>query len=88
MRGWRDAIPPHRNAARLGNLGRDLGSGQHAAMARLCALGELELHHLDLRIGGGCRKFLRVEHAIIGAAAEIARRDLPDQITAMPAMIG
>jgi hypothetical protein len=36
-----------------GDLGRDLGPGQHAAVARLGALAELELDHLDLRVGVG-----------------------------------
>jgi hypothetical protein len=34
------------------NFGSDLGAGKHAAMAGFGALAELDLDHLDLRIGG------------------------------------
>jgi hypothetical protein len=50
--GRADAVHAHRHAARGGDLGRDLGPRQHAAMARLGALAELELDHLDLRVAG------------------------------------
>jgi hypothetical protein len=56
----RDAVHAHRHAARRGNLGRDLGARQHAAVAGLGALAELELDHLHLRVarvgGEACRR--------------------------------
>ncbi len=48
--GRRNAVRAHRHAADGGDFGRDLGGGQHAAMAGLGALAELDLDHLDLRI--------------------------------------
>ena len=45
---------------------------QHAAMPGLGALRELQLHHLDLRVGGDAGEFLRAETAVLVAAAEIA----------------
>ena len=47
--GRRDAVHAHRHAARLGDLGRHLRARQHAAVAGLGALAELELDHLHLR---------------------------------------
>ena len=87
MRGGRDAILAERHAARLADLGRDLGGRQHAAMARLGALGELDLDHLDLGIGGLLAELLGVEAALGGAAAEIARADLPDDVAAALAVV-
>src|SRR3546814_6734845 len=46
----RDAVQPLRHAAGGGDLGADLGPGQHAAVAGLGALRELELDHLHLRV--------------------------------------
>ena len=82
MRRGGDTVLSHRDAARLGDFGGDLGCGQHAAMAGLGPLAELDFDHLDLRIAGLCAEFLGVKAPIGGAAAEIARRHLIDQVAA------
>src|SRR5690606_37152088 len=84
---WRDAVRPRRHAARLGDLFGDLGRGQHPAMARLRALGQLDLDHPDLlarRIGD---EALLVEAALGVAAAELAAADLPDEVAAELAVV-
>jgi hypothetical protein len=48
MTGRRDAILPHRHAARGGNLLADLGRRQHTTVTWLGALREFDLDHLDL----------------------------------------
>src|SRR5207253_11517448 len=83
----REAIHPDRHAARLGDLRRHLGARQHAAVAGLGALRDLDLDHLDL---GGARllgELFRVELAVGSAAAEIAAADLPDQVAAVLAVV-
>ena len=62
---------------------RHLGGGQHAAMAGLGALADLDLDHLDLRrsVAVTANLFGR-ERAIGVAAAEIAGADLPDDVAA------
>ena len=57
-------------------------------MAGLGALAQLHLDHPDLRVAGGRGELFRVEGAIGGAAAEIARSDFPDQVAARLAVIG
>ena len=52
----RDAVLALRDAASCGDLGGDLGGRQHAAMAGLGALADLELDHLDLMVGGDARR--------------------------------
>ena len=56
-------------------------------MARLGALAELDLDHLDLRIARIGPKFFGVEGAIVIAATEIARGHLPDQVAAVFAVV-
>ena len=56
-------------------------------MAGFGALAELDLYHLDLRIGGVGDEFLFAERAVRIAAAEVARGHLPDQIAAMHAVV-
>src|SRR6202162_5965546 len=76
-----------RHAARLGDLRGHLGARQHAAVAGLGALRDLDLDHLDL---GGARllgELFRIELAVRRAAAEIAAADLPDQVAAVLAGI-
>ena len=68
--------------------GADLGAGQHAAVAGLGALAELELDHLDLVVLGVLGEFLGAERTVGIAAAEIARADFPDDVAAVFAMIG
>src|SRR5262245_37200147 len=57
-------------------------------MTGLGALTELDLDHLDLRVGRVRDELCLVEAAVLVAAAEVAGRDLPDQVAAMHAMIG
>src|SRR3954451_7989113 len=57
-------------------------------MTGLGALADLEFDHLDLVVGRDAGEFFRVERAIAIAAAEIAGADLPDDVTAIFAMIG
>ena len=87
MRGGGDAVDAHRDAAGLRNLGRDLGGGEHAAMAGFGALAHLHLDHLDLRVGGLFAEFFRVEPTVGRAATEIARSKLPYQVAAAFAVI-
>src|SRR3546814_6511577 len=79
----RDAVQPLRHAAGGGDLGTDLGPGQHAAVAGLGALRELELDHLHLRIARVGGETFLAEAAVLLAAAEVARADFPDQVAAV-----
>src|SRR5690348_14512427 len=83
----RDAIDADRYAARFGDFRADFRPGQHAAMPGLRALRDLDLDHLHLRIARLQREFLGREFAVLGAAAEIAGADFPDQIAAVLAVI-
>ena len=55
-RGRRNAVDADRHAARRGDFRRHLGAGQHAAVAGLGALRQLDLDHLDLRLGAPARR--------------------------------
>ena len=57
-------------------------------MARLGALAELDLDHLDLGIDRLAGEFVGVEVAVRCAAPEVTRCNLPDQVAAVPAVIG
>ena len=59
---------------------RHLGPGQDPAQAGFGALAELERDHLDLVVGGLVGELVLVEAAVLGAGAEVARADLPDQV--------
>ena len=87
MTGGRDAVPALLDATDRRNLRRDFCGGQHAAVAGLGPLAQLDLDHLDLRFGGDGGEFLGVEAAIEIAAAEIAGADLPDDVAAVLAMV-
>ena len=50
-------------------------------MARLGALGKLDLHHLDLRRTDRLGEEFGIKATIVCAAAEVARSYLPDEIT-------
>ena len=68
--------------------GVTFGARQHAAVAGLGALAELELDHLHLRVGRALLgEALRAEAAVVVAAAEVARADLPDQVAAVLAVV-
>jgi hypothetical protein len=56
--GRRDAVLAGRDAPDRGNLGTHFRGRQNPAMARLGALAELDLDHLDLRIGGHRRELV------------------------------
>ena len=83
MRGRRIAVLPRLYPARLCHLLRDLGARQHAAMARLGSLAQLDLDHLYLFGCGGLGEPTGIERTIRRSAVEIARSDFPDQISAM-----
>ena len=87
VRGRRNAINPHRDAACLGYFRGDFGGGQHAAMAGLGPLAQLYLDHLDLRVGCGLGKAFLGKSAVVVAASEIPRRHLINQIPATFAVI-
>jgi hypothetical protein len=84
----RNAIDTGRHTARSGDFRTDLRAGQHAAMARLGALVQLELDHFDLIALGACLEFFRAKRAVRIAAAEIARADFPNDVAAVFAVIG
>src|SRR3981081_923476 len=88
VRGRRDAVLAHADASDLGNFLGDLGGRKDATVSGLGALTDLELDHLDLIVGGDAREFFRIERAVAVAATEISGTDLPNQITAVLAMIG
>src|SRR6201981_1228835 len=83
----RQAVLSDRNAAGFRDFRRHFRARQHAAVAGLGALRELDLDHLDLGLARLQCKPLRVEISIRGAAAKIAAANLPDQIAAMLAVI-
>ena len=87
MRRRRYAIAAHGHASCFGDLLGYLASRQHAAMARLGPLAELDLHHLDLGIARVIGELRRVELAVIGSAPEIAATDFPDQISPVRAVV-
>ena len=86
--GRRDAVLAHRHTANPRNLFRHFRRRQHAAVAGLGALADLQFDHLDLRVGGARRELLRVEGAVLVAATEIAGADFPDQVAAHFLVIG
>src|SRR6516225_749036 len=88
MGGRRDTVLAHRYAAGARNFRGDLGGRQHAAVARLRALADLQLNHLDLVERGGFRKPLRRKGAVRVASTEIARTDFPDNVAAVLAVVG
>src|SRR5262249_36537163 len=83
----RDAIDAHGYAACVGDLRRHLGARQHAAVAGLRSLRQLDFDHLDLSLLRLRGEPVGAERAVLVAAAEIAAADLPDQIAAEFAMI-
>ena len=82
VRGRADARLALRDVARLGDLLRHLAAGQLAADAGLGALAELERDELDVRVRGLVLELLGVEAAVLGARAEVAAAELPDQVAA------
>src|SRR6185503_15080066 len=78
----------HGDAADPGDFLRYFRGRQHATMAGLGALADLELDHLDLVFVGDLGKQIGIEAAVAVTAAEIAGADLPDDVAAILAMIG
>src|SRR6185312_1345487 len=87
MAGWRHAVPPDGNPPRGGDFGRDLGAWQDAAVPGLGALGQLDFDHADIVAPGHVGKALLREAAVVIAAAEVARADVPDEIAAVFQMV-
>src|SRR5699024_4447194 len=85
--GRRDTVAVARNAAHGGDLRSDLVLRQDAAVAGLGALAELDLDHPHLRLLRLGGEALRIECAVLGAAAEVAAAQLPDQVAAMLAVV-
>ena len=56
-------------------------------MSGLGALAQFDLDHLDLWVTGVGGKLVGVECAVVVAAAKVARRHLPDQITTVLAVV-
>ena len=79
--------PSSPDAPDLGDFFGHLGRRQHAAMAGLGALADLELDHLDLVGGSDPLELFRIERSVAVAATEISGADLPDQIAAVFAVI-
>ena len=84
----RHAVHPHRHATRHRDLGGHLRRRQHATVARLGALRQLDLDHLDLVMGGIGNEALLAETTLLVTATEVARADLPYQVTAHLAVVG
>ena len=76
-RGVRFHMPEARDL--LGVLGRR----KHAPMPGLGALRQLQLDHLDRLVRGLLPEQVGIEMAILVAAAEVARTDLPDHVAAV-----
>ncbi len=83
----RNTIHAHGHAPRLGDFRGNLGGGQHPAVARLGALGQFDLDHLDLVRRRLVAELFRIEPALSVATAEIAGADFIDQIAAALAVI-
>ena len=70
------------HTAVLGDLLADLGRRQHTADAGFGALAELDRDALDEIVGGLVGELVRIEVPVLGAGAEIAGPDLPDDVGA------
>jgi hypothetical protein len=86
---WRDGETQSTpiGTPRVSAISGDLGCRQHAAVAGLGALRQLQLDHLDLRRGGVGGEALFREAAVVVAAAEVAGADFPDQVAAVLAVV-
>jgi hypothetical protein len=79
---------PHGNAADRSYLGGDLRSRENTPESRLRPLTQLDLDGPNR--GGGDRfdKSIQIERAIRIPATEIPGPDLPNEIAAIPVMVG
>ena len=80
--------PTPTGTPRVSAISGDLRPRQHAAMAGLRALGDLDFDHLDLVEPGGLGETFGCECAVVVAAAEITTADFPDDVAAKLAMVG
>ncbi|MEY3286430.1 MAG: hypothetical protein RL500_1160 [Pseudomonadota bacterium] len=87
VRGRTHAILTDRYTTRRRNLRRHLRAWQHPTVAGLGALAQLDFDHLHLRVAGVLHKSGLAEGAVLVAAAEIARADLPDEISAVKTVV-
>ena len=87
MIGGREHRLAHLDDPRVRYLLGDLGARKDPAVAGLRALRDLDLDHLDLRVGGVLREQFGIEVAVGCATAEVAGTDLPDQVAAGFAVI-
>ena len=83
----RDAVLAHGYATGRRDFRGHFRGRQNAAVARLGALAELDLDHLDLLIARIDLKEVGIEAAVRIAAAKIARAYLPDQVTTVRAVM-
>jgi len=77
-----------RHATGAGDLCADLGRRQHAAVAGLCALRELDFYQFYLWITRLPREMLGVKISVGIAAAKITGANFPDKVAACLTMIG
>src|SRR5476651_46295 len=82
MRRRRDHVLAERHVTDLGDLEGDFPGRQDPTVARLRALAELELDQLDLWILGLLCEPSGLELTRVVATTEIARADLPTDVTA------
>ena len=87
MLGRGHAVLAHGHAACFGDFGAHFGLWQNPAVAWLGTLRQFELDHLDLGRASLRGKALGVKLAFRCAATKVAGADLPDQITAMFAVV-
>src|SRR5262249_26959893 len=87
VRGRRYAVDADRHAARRRDLGADLRRRQHAAVAGLRALRQLDLDHFPLWGFRIAPEALLAERAAGVAAAEVAGADLPGDVAAVLAVV-
>ncbi len=85
--GERQSLPCLDAADRC-DLRGHLRAGQHAAVAGLGALAQLDLDHLDLRIGRGDGELVGVKAAVGAPATKVAGAELPDNVAAALLVIG
>ncbi len=84
----RNAGLAHGNATDARDLFVDLLPGQNAALSGLGALGELELEHLDLRVGGDLAQLVVAQTAGRVADPVFRRPDLENEVATAFQVIG
>ncbi len=84
---WRHDGLADLDATRLSDLGVDLLPRQQTTQTGLGALREFDRDGFDLLTLGLRSELVRVEPTVLGAASEITRSDLPDQVAAVPPVV-